>query len=381
MIQIDTTAAVGVVGALAVSAAVAATVRGRRRAARPAARKEHQDWLRDLPMDLHLVPVEVVPAMRVEAAPRPSIGPEAGSLVTLPFVAPEAGHSPQSTVKVRKVSSPAKARTPRPVAAIAAADAAPGAVSADQKAELLSLIGTMQWDRALAAVQANLERGADLSAFAAEAEAAALERVRALPESEASLAIAGYRVLAALVHSNDFYAERVAQAKGALEDRRSTLLNRVTRDEDRFEPGTTWFNHPYNPAFDDVRLPIWLYIGCKEDGQPWLRLRTNWLGDTRISVQGIEAIYDGMTETLTDGPYKLDADALGWEWRDEAATAYQVEVLRSLSVAENVTLKYKGDPYAIEVELTAEEKSAVADMLELFDLMRQAAAAPVLQAA
>ena len=110
MIQIDTTAAVGVVGALAVSAAVAATVRGRRRAARPAALKDTQDWLRDLPMDLHLVPVEVVPAMRVEAAPRPSIGPEAGSLVTLPFVAPEAAHSPQSTVKVRKVSSPAKAR-------------------------------------------------------------------------------------------------------------------------------------------------------------------------------------------------------------------------------------------------------------------------------
>jgi hypothetical protein len=45
-----------------------------------------------------------------------------------------------------------------------------------------------------------------------------------------------------------------------------------------------------------------------------------------------------------------------------------------------VILKYKGDPYAIEVELSAEEKAAVTDMLELFDLMRQSAPAPALQA-
>jgi hypothetical protein len=266
------------------------------------------------------------------------------------------------------------------MATIAAADAAPGVILAEQKAELLSLIETMQWDRALAAVQTMLDRGAELSAFAAEAEAAALERVRALPESEAKLATAGYAVLAALAPSNETYAERIAQAKGALEGRRATLLDRLTRDEDRFEPGTTWFNHPYNPAFDDIRLPIWLYIGCKEDGHPWLRLRTNWLGDTRISVQGIDAIYDGITEYLTDGHYKIDADALGWEWRDEAASAYQIEVLRSIASAEHVTLKYKGDPYAIEVEMSAEEKAAVADMLELFDLMRQSAPAQALQA-
>jgi hypothetical protein len=383
MIQLDTTAAVGVVGALAVSAAVAATVRGRRkRMARTVTRQEPQDWLKDLPMDLHLVPVEVVPAMRVESTPKPLMlqDPQPAAPLVLPFAAAEAGEGPRSTVKVRKVAPAGKARTPRPMATIAAADAAPGVILAEQKAELLSLIETMQWDRALAAVQTMLDRGAELSAFAAEAEAAALERVRALPESEAKLATAGYAVLAALAPSNETYAERIAQAKGALEGRRATLLDRLTRDEDRFEPGTTWFNHPYNPAFDDIRLPIWLYIGCKEDGHPWLRLRTNWLGDTRISVQGIDAIYDGITEYLTDGHYKIDADALGWEWRDEAASAYQIEVLRSIASAEHVTLKYKGDPYAIEVEMSAEEKAAVADMLELFDLMRQSAPAQALQA-
>jgi hypothetical protein len=118
-----------------------------------------------------------------------------------------------------------------------------------------------------------------------------------------------------------------------------------------------------------VRLPIWLYIGCREGERPRLRLRTNWLGDTRIAVGGIEVIHDGVTETLTSGAYKIDADALGWEWRDEPADLYQIEVLRSLTSAGEVTLRYLGDPWACEATLTEEDKRAVGEMIELYDLL------------
>ena len=379
--MIEINSAVGTAGVIALSAAAFVSVhRVRKSRARKQAATRLPD-LPDFPFGLEVTPVEVVPAQRLELSPAPFAALDSESVAPLvlaraPLTEPAASDAARSTVKVRRVAPAGKAKSPRPVAAVveASAPALPQEV-----AELLSLVETMQWDSALSCVQRHAGEGADLATMAAAVEATALERLRALPESEPGAGLAGYRVLAALCPANEAYADKVAQAQAALEGRRSALLDRLTRDEDRWEPGTTWFNHPYNPAFDDVRLPLWLYIGRKEDGQTWLRLRTNWLGETRISVQGIEAVYERMTETLTDGHYKIDADALGWEWRDEAVTPYQLEVLRSLVAAEDVIMRYKGDPYTVEVELQPEEKQVVAEMIELYDLMRTSA--PVQQTA
>jgi hypothetical protein len=237
----------------------------------------------------------------------------------------------------------------------------------------------MQWDRALSLIQSRaLSKAPEASALA---EAAALERVRAMPDEDVGVTIGAYRVLAALAPANAAYADKLAQCQDRLEARRAVLLAGLPRDEDRFEAGTVWYNHPWNPRFDDVRRPIWPYIGIDGEGRLLLRLRTNWLGDSRISVRGIEVIHDGLTETLTRGAYKIDAEALGWEWRDEEAGIYQLEVLRSLVAARDVTLRYLGDPWPCEAELSPEDKQSVADILELYDLMRAAQAPDLAQAA
>jgi hypothetical protein len=223
--------------------------------------------------------------------------------------------------------------------------------------------------------------GQELGPTAALAEAAVLERVRALPDSDLRLGLSGYRVLVALSPATPLYAERVAQGLAAIEARREALVAHLTRDEDRAEPGTVWLNHPWNPRFDDVRSPIWLYVGCRADGSVALRLRTNWLGDSRISVRGLEVIHDGVTETLTRGAYKIDPDALGWEWRDEAADLYQLEVLRSLVGAGEVVLRYRGDPWPLEVPLDEEEKGPLREMIELYDLLTLSAPAELAEAA
>lgn len=372
-------AVAGTAGVIALSAAAAFSIHRVRRSRVTRRVGTRLPDLPDFTVGLDIAPVEVLPAQRMEHGPAPLVAlgaePVAPLVLTRSAPAPAPAEAAASTVKVRRVAPAAKPRTPRPVAPVVHEAAAP-AVPAEEKPELLSLIETMQWGSALALVQARIAEGADLAPLAALAESVALERLRALPETEARAALAGYRVLAALCPANEAYADKVSQAQEALDGRQALLLGRLTRDEDRWEPGTVWFNHPYNPAFDDVRRPIWLYIGRKDDGQTWLRMRTNWLGETRITVQGIEALYDRMTETLTDGHYKIDADALGWEWRDEAVTPYQLEVLRSLVASEAVTLRYKGDPYAVEVELLPEERQAVAEMIELYDLMRQGTPAP-----
>lgn len=347
MDQFDAT--VGLAGALAVSVAAYAALRGipssdRLRSGRSRSR------LDDLTADM----------------PR-LIDPEPDSHALPDAVRPPVVLAP--AVRARRVTPAGRARNPRPgVGRLAGPE--PGA------ADLISLIGTMQWDRALALVERLAATGQELGPVAAMAEAAALERVRALPETDLCLGFGAYRVLAALAPANPIYAERVAQGRAALEERRAALMAGLTRDEDRFDPGTTWLNHPWNPRFDDIRRPVWLYIGCKADGRPWLRLRTNWLGDCRICVRGLEVVHDGMSETLTRGAYKIDADALGWEWRDEPADMYQIEVLRSLTSAGEVTLRYKGDPWPCDAPFPEEEKRALGEMIELYDLMTLAAHAP-----
>lgn len=272
----------------------------------------------------------------------------------------EAAPEARSPLRAVQAAAGRQGRRARPVLA---AVPEPGA------ADLLPLIGTMQWDRALLLLDRLVARGESLGPIAAQAEAATLDRLRALAEPDLRLGFGGHRLLAALVPANPVYAERVKQCRDALEARRAVLLAGLTRDDDRLEAGTVWLNHPWNPRFDDVRRPIWLYIGSRADGRPTLRLRTHWLGDFRIAVQGIDVVHDGMVETLTSGSYKIDADALGWEWRDEPANMYQIEVLRSLAGAGDVSLRYQGDPWPCEAPLAEDDKRAVAEMIELYDLM------------
>jgi hypothetical protein len=323
---------VGLAGALVVSLAAYAALRRVQRSDRAAPpRRDRLDRL-----DLGL----------------PGLLPHPGSDDAMPETRPLA--------RVRQAATEGRVRRARPTLA---------AVPEPGVADILPLIGTMQWDRALLLLERLAGRGEDLGPVAARAEAAVLERLRGLPESDLRLGFGGHRLLAALVPANPVYAERVGRSREVLEARRAALLAGLTRDDDRLEPGTVWLNHPWNPRFDDVRRPIWLYIGSRADGRPTLRLRTHWLGDFRIATQGIEVIHDGMAETLTSGPYKIDADALGWEWRDEPADMYQIEVLRSLVGAGEVTLRYQGDPWPCEAPLSEDDKRAVAEMIELYDLM------------
>ncbi len=297
--------------------------------------------------------------------------------IDLPGLLPEPGldagtrDAPRSSGHARRAMADRGAKTVRPPLS---AVPEPGA------GDLLALISTMQWDQALLLLNRLSARGEELGPVAAQAEVAALERLRALPEADGRVGFGACRVLAALAPSNPLYAERAEQGRTALERRRATLLATLTCDDDRSEPGTVWLNHPWNPRFDDVRRPIWLYIGCRPDGRPSLRLRTHWLGDFRISVQGLEVIHDGMAETLTSGSYKIDADALGWEWRDEAVDIYQIEVLRSLVGAGEVTLRYRGDPWSCEAPLSEDDKRVVAEMIELYDLMTMLSAPPLHEA-
>lgn len=342
-------AAAGLVGVVAASAVVYATARQKQRG-----KLQSGTAKRTTPELFAFLPEGFVPLAEPDEVER---------------IVLSAGQAASAPIRARRVPSANRSQTPRPATGAAA----------ENPRELLSLIGTMQWERALAVIQAEvLAKAPDV---AAAAEAAVLERIRALPDSDAQAGLAAWRVLAALAPANQGYAEKVAQCHGRIESRRQALLARFPRDEDRFEAGLTWYNHPWNPAFDDVRRPIWPYIGVDSDGRVSLRLRTNWLGDSRISVRGIEVVYDSMTETLTRGAFKIDAEALGWEWRDEEAGIYQIEVLRSLVGASDVTLRYLGDPWPCEADLSEEDKQTVAEIIELHDLMRASQPAELAQAA
>jgi hypothetical protein len=153
-------AGVGLVGAVGASAAIYASIHVARRS-KLARRKPEAGFLADEPIEILPAQVAMLQPLVLEGAVR-SFHPEPSRILGEP-----------STVKVRKVVSTGKPRTARPVAAQPLDPVAPH-LSDDQKADLLSLIGTMQWDRALAAVQGHASRRCPLASLAAAAEASTL---------------------------------------------------------------------------------------------------------------------------------------------------------------------------------------------------------------
>lgn len=234
-----------------------------------------------------------------------------------------------------------------------------------------------QDDFILARVQYSAISRKDLASedFAQEIETAVLNKVTPLPASDHEGNLNGYRLLAAIRPGNTTYQEKIehyrsarAAAERAARQRAFDAITPLRVTEDKVE-GVTFYHHPNEPRYLNTRSTVYLYIGRRGSGRPSLRMVTTYAADRWLFVNRVDAAYLGIKEPLAVGGFKRDNNTEIWEWKDVAVDRYQLEVLRALSKAPESILRFTGQQYRKDVTLSARDKKAIADMIEVYELM------------
>jgi hypothetical protein len=129
----------------------------------------------------------------------------------------------------------------------------------------------------------------------------------------------------------------------------------------------TWYYAPTTTKFID-RNSFHLYMGEKE-GQVWLRFRIqyaadDWLFIKRYIVKVDSSIYNVIPASAVETD---NGAGLIWETFDEGVTPEYMEMLREIVSAKTVKLRCEGSQYYRDRVLSASEKKAIGQVLDLYN--------------
>ncbi len=159
----------------------------------------------------------------------------------------------------------------------------------------------------------------------------------------------------------------------------TTLCSRISDDSKRDEFLKTiasGFNIKYDKIEDlffinstgDLKSPLSVYLGIK-GAKVWLRMKTfyidkDWIFATNYLIVAGEKRYESPVA-------QFERDHTGgtvWEWRDESPNAAQIALLRAISSASEVTIRFKGK-YHVDRTLNTKERASITSALRLHELL------------
>lgn len=208
-----------------------------------------------------------------------------------------------------------------------------------------------------------------------------LALVKPLPASETQRNYELYRDLAKLRPENAEYVQKVEHYKKALErekeaearsreqEQRAAIAAMRTKT-DEIE-GITWYHDRSTTPYDNNNS-FHLYIGRRGEGQPWLRLRLQYVGDDWLFIEKYTIAADDRRFTIVAGYGNVERDNEGgevWEWYDIPAGSTEIAIVESVIDAKKAIIRSEGKTYRKDRTITAIEKQALRRVLTAYEAM------------
>ena len=169
---------------------------------------------------------------------------------------------------------------------------------------------------------------------------------------------------------NKLIAEKEALAM-AEKEKRMKAVNKLTSKYDDVS-GTRWYYNPYFTHYNNTNC-ISLYIGKKEGGNPWMRLKMSYEGDNWIFFENAYISYDGQTFSVSFNEFteKESDNGYGgrvWEWIDVFVTSEIHEFLKQMVEGKTLKMRLSGK-YTKTRILTNAEVNGLKDVLLAYDVL------------
>lgn len=134
--------------------------------------------------------------------------------------------------------------------------------------------------------------------------------------------------------------------------------------------GNTFYYHPTMPEYIDERPYLLPYIGQNKNGQVWLCVRFDYTGDDWVFWKTLVISVDGDLSFKVLNYFDVTRDNQAgyvWEYYDAVdPNDYDMGWLRSIPDSDTTIVRFAGDDYSYDLEISAEDKIAIAEILALY---------------
>lgn len=160
--------------------------------------------------------------------------------------------------------------------------------------------------------------------------------------------------------------DRVAAAEKA---KRMQAVKKLKKEHDDVA-GIDWYYNPYFTHYNDSNHTS-LYMGKKDGGKPWLRLKMSYYGDDWIFFDNAYLSYDGNTLEIPFDEYKdkkTDNYTSCWEWIDVGVNDSILSFLKKMVDGKSVKMRLSGK-YSKTRNLAKNEIDGIRDVLLAYDVL------------
>ena len=154
--------------------------------------------------------------------------------------------------------------------------------------------------------------------------------------------------------------------------KREVILGVLAKETDKVND-VTFYQHVNSPLHVNSRSEIYCYIVKPGEGKPYLRIKTqyvanDWLFVREISIKADDKKFVWDMSRFND----VERDNSGgkiWEWQDKTATEKEIENLKLIAKALEVTIRYKGSQYRKDREMGDNEKARLGEVLRAYQVL------------
>jgi len=116
-------------------------------------------------------------------------------------------------------------------------------------------------------------------------------------------------------------------------------------------------------------LPIRAHIGHKQ-GNTWLRMELQYNADDWLFVRSFIVVADDVRYESPRVEFERDhGSGKIWEWYDISPNPDQMKLLRAVSTAQDVTVRFHGNQYYRDKKLSSSGKNILKNILRTYDLL------------
>lgn len=132
--------------------------------------------------------------------------------------------------------------------------------------------------------------------------------------------------------------------------------------------GITWY---YDASLPKTYLAsnVQVYFG-KEDGaasKPWLRFKVFYYGDDWLFIEKYIFNIDGANYNFVPAEVERDNYTTVWEWSDTPMNSYTYSIVRGIADSKVSKVRFEGDKYYKDHEISMKEKNAIANVLKAYE--------------
>lgn len=161
--------------------------------------------------------------------------------------------------------------------------------------------------------------------------------------------------------------EKAIAEKVAAEQERIAEATKKMRSETDTVRGITFYEDKTTTQYTNANS-FHLYIG-KNENRIWMRLRIQYTDDDWLFIENFVIKADDQRYNILATYSDIERDnASGsvWEWYDGPVELSDIAMVKAIIAAKSATLRYNGQQYYFDREITAAEKQALQNVLDAF---------------